>query len=330
VTGMTWGTYVGAPGEPAPTIVWQQNQGITVTSFIRLETNDVFGVPPRCLLLGKYNDSNCLGQISSGLQFNGGNLLSWGHTDMALHCHGGKLGEDKQVSDAVHGWDQPNCGASHPRVQAVWLGLMSGCVAVLRLKILKQGPELNRHTLLHAHSSQVTSIVLCPEFSVAVTASEDGCVVSWDLHSSELLHHIILEPKLKHSLPLKVAISSKSGDVAVAHGDTITLLTINLYKIGQCNVKDRITAIAFSNQEEGVSTNCVAVGLQSGLVKLYSSLDLVHLRDIAGMPNSPITALAYSEDSQNLLIATQDGVVTILEKSGNRGLNRTPKYITLQ
>jgi WD40 repeat protein len=177
----------------------------------------------------------------------------------------------------------------------------------------------------------VTSIVLCPEFGVSVTASDDGSLASWDLHSLQLLHHVTLvQPYQAVHLPLHVAISAKSGDVAVSRGDTITLFTINLYKIVECSVGEKVTAIAISNQEEGVSTNCVVVGLQSGLVKLFSSLDLLHLRDILGMPNSAITALAYSEDSQNLAIATQDGVVTIMEKSGNRGLNRTPKYVTLQ
>ena len=128
----------------------------------------------------------------------------------------------------------------------------------------------------------------------------------------------------------RVAISSKSGDVAVSFGDLLGLFTINLHKVASCSAGDKITAVTFSSQEEGISTNCIAVGLQSGTVKLFSSLNLIHLRDICGLPCSPITALAYSDDSQNLYIATQDGVVTIMEKSGNRGLNRTPKYVTFQ
>ena len=188
----------------------------------------------------------------------------------------------------------------------------------------------NKITYLHGHTAQVSNIVLCPEYSVAVTASEDGSIASWDLHSLQLLHHVALQRPNTVYFPLRIAVSAKSGDVAVSSGDIVTLFTINLYKVADCSIGEKVTAIAFSNQEEGVSTNCVALGLQSGMVKLYSSLDLLHLRDIPGMPNSPVTALAYSEDSQNLAIATMDGVVTILEKSGNRGLNRTPKYVTLQ
>eukprot|EP00092_Neocalanus_flemingeri_P032520 GFUD01035369.1.p1 GENE.GFUD01035369.1~~GFUD01035369.1.p1 ORF type:complete len:2027 (+),score=668.98 GFUD01035369.1:647-6082(+) len=329
VTGMAWGSYVGAPGQPAPTVVWQQNQGVTVTNLVRMENNEVFGVPSRSVLIGKYNTGHCLGQINTGLQFMCGQLLTWGHSDLALHCHGGKVGEEKQLTGSIFPWDQPVCGAAHPRVLTVWLGHQSGIVTVYPLTHTKHGPVLSHPTRLHGHTAQVTTICLCPEFGVAVSACEDGSLASWDLHSLQLLHHVTLQPSHVH-LPLHVAISAKSGDVAVAQGESVTLFTINLYKVVKCSTGEKVTVIAFSNQEEGVSTNCVAVGLQSGLVKLYSSLDLLHLRDISGTPNSPITALVYSEDSQNLAIATQDGVVTIMEKSGNRGLNRTPKYVTLQ
>ena len=116
----------------------------------------------------------------------------------------------------------------------------------------------------------------------------------------------------------------------MAADSSLYLFTINLKPVSQCTLSERITAITFSNQEEGTSINCVAVGLNTGMVKLFSSLDLSLLRDLALTPPSPVTALTYSEDSQNLSIATQDGMLTILEKSGEDGMNKTPKYVTLQ
>ena len=65
-------------------------------------------------------------------------------------------------------------------------------------------------------------------------------------------------------------------------------------------------------------------------VRLYSSLDLAGLRELAASPVSPVTTLAFSQDSLNLVIASLDGTVTILEKSGTKGLKKTPKYRTLQ
>ena len=37
---------------------------------------------------------------------------------------------------------------------------------------------------------------------------------------------------------------------------------------------ERVTCICYSNAPEGVSVNCVAAGLASGAVRLYSSWDL--------------------------------------------------------
>ena len=164
---------------------------------------------------------------------------------------------------------------------------------------------------------------------MAVTAAEDGSVITWDLHSLQFLHHTLL-PLQTSSTALVADISSKSGEIAVAADSTLHLLTINLKPVCQVSVAEKITAVTFSNQEEGVSVNCVAAGLNTGLVKLFSSLDLALLRDLTGAPASPVTALTYSEDSQNLSVATQDGTLTILEKSGKDGMNKTPKYVTLQ
>ena len=203
-------------------------------------------------------------------------------------------------------------------------------VSVYGLSQRSSGPPLLAAPgSLHGHTDLVTSITLCPEFGVSVTASQDRSVITWDLHSLQYLHHTLIPAKTS-SATLVADISSKSGEIAVAADSSLHLFTINLKPVCQIALTERITAVTFSNQEEGVSVNCVAVGLNTGLVKLFSSLDLALLRDISGAPASPVTALTYSEDSQNLSVASQDGTLTILEKSGKDGMNKTPKYITLQ
>ena len=105
---------------------------------------------------------------------------------------------------------------------------------------------------------------------------------------------------------------------------------MNLETVAKSNIGKRITSVSFSNQEEGIAVNCVAVGLHAGVVRLYSGFDLQLVREVTGLPSAPVIALAYSWDSQNLVVASSDGQVTILEKSGSRGTARTPKYVTLQ
>lgn len=43
---------------------------------------------------------------------------------------------------------------------------------------------------------------------------------------------------------------------------------------GSVKVVERVTCACYSNAPEGVSVNCVAAGLDSGGVRLYSSWDL--------------------------------------------------------
>ena len=330
VTGLQYGSYVGAPGQPSPTVVWQQSQGVGVASLVRLETNEMIGLPPRHLLLGRYSSGRSLGQIYSGLQLVGTQLLTWGHSDNSLHVR--PTGDTESRPCADLSWDAVTTGQSHPRLGAVWAGHQSGMVSVYQVGVASHGARLTSLSgpprYLHGHCDQVTSIRLCPEFGIALTGAEDGSVITWDLHSLHLLHHTILP--CHTTAGLSADISSKSGDIAVAADSSLYLFTINLKPVSQCTLSERITAITFSNQEEGTSINCVAVGLNTGMVKLFSSLDLSLLRDLALTPPSPVTALTYSEDSQNLSIATQDGMLTILEKSGEDGMNKTPKYVTLQ
>ena len=74
------------------------------------------------------------------------------------------------------------------------------------------------------------------------------------------------------------------------------------------------------------------VGLVTGQVKLLSGLDLKQLRVLSVVSGlaSPVSCLVYSQDSQNLAVASVDGTVTIFEKSGNKGMHKTPRYLTLQ
>lgn len=52
---MSWGNYVGSPGDCAPAVIWQQNHRTPVASLIPLLTNDVFGLAPNTALLLAYS-----------------------------------------------------------------------------------------------------------------------------------------------------------------------------------------------------------------------------------------------------------------------------------
>ena len=183
----------------------------------------------------------------------------------------------------------------------------------------------------NAHSAPIASILLSPQFGLAISTSQDGLLVSWDLHSlQERRHKQIVTKHGSKKASIQTASSPTCGDVAVAWDGHLHLLDVNLETVAYTKIGKRITSVSFSNQEEGIAVNCVAVGLHTGVVRLYSGFDLQLVREVAGLPCAPVIALAYSWDSQNLVVATNDGQVTILEKSGSKGTARTPKYVTLQ
>jgi len=90
-----------------------------------------------------------------------------------------------------------------------------------------------------------------------------------------------------------VAISSTLGDVATVcvtkECSVLRLHTINATSVGSVNVKERISAVCFSTAPEGVSVNVVATGLESGVIKLWSTWDLTPVMDIINASiNCPI------------------------------------------
>ena len=325
VSSMAWGTWVGSPGHPAPYVVWQQAQGTPIVSLISMESNDIIGLHDRALLLA--NDKR-----GAGWGMSGANLLTWGHPTNILHWKEQRSkGEGQQVvGGAYRAWEPPSCATSHPYVPNMWLGHTSGLVSVLPIKC-RMPPTLGSPTRLHAHSAPIASILLSPQFGLAISTSQDGLLVSWDLHSlQERRHKQIVTKHGSKKASIQTASSSTCGDVAVAWDGHLHLLDVNLETVAYTKIGKRITSVSFSNQEEGIAVNCVAVGLHTGVVRLYSGFDLQLVREVAGLPCAPVIALAYSWDSQNLVVATNDGQVTILEKSGSKGTARTPKYVTLQ
>ena len=324
VRGLAWGTWVGSPDQPAPYIVWQQAQDAPVISLISMESNDIIGLHNRAAVLA--NDKHGVGWGASGAV-----LITWGHPTNILQWKDQRNRAEGQqvVGGAYRAWEPPSCGVSHPLVANFWLGHTSGLVSVFPITC-RSPPRLGTPTQLHAHSATLSSILLSPQFGLAVSVDQDGLLVSWDLHSLQERRYRQIGDKLDSKAGIRAAISPTSGDIAVGWDGHLHLLNVNLEPVVQANIGKRISSLAFSNQEEGIAVNCVAVGLHSGVVRLYSGFNLQLVREVAGLPSAPVISLAYSWDSRNLVVATNDGQVTILEKSGSKGTFRTPKYLTLQ
>ena len=345
VTGLKWGNYVGSPAYPSPYVVWQQVQPFQVKSLVRLDNNQVVGLPGNTLLVGslapKQADTSFLGPVPLS-----STLISWGYGDSALYYKTSRQGEETQLTLLPNN-DPVSVATCDNIVPTMWFGHKSGRISVYKINNQTASGtakfELDFKTLLYGHMACVTGLVLSPEYSLAVSASSNGYIMTWDLHSQALLHNTkslhsssvpsgmdLNTTNSNNSSKVLCAISESCGDIAVALDSTLTLYTVNLTKVCQTTIRGVITALTFSHLAEGISVNSIVIGTQGGGVRFFSSWDLTHIRDVAGCPPSPVTELVFSLDCLSLIVASKNYFITILEKSGSHGLNKTPKYLSVQ
>jgi len=175
---------------------------------------------------------------------------------------------------------------------------------------------------LCGHSDAVLSVAVSQEFSIIVTGSADCTCIEWDLNRLSYVRSLT-----KHSSPVTtVAISSTTGDIlsvdrnivggsgnnggGAGNGSRLHLWNIN----GEVLVEpvtspDKVTCAIFTSGMEGVVQNMVVTGLENGNIKFWSSWDLTALMTITPAHQAPVTALAISKDSTQLISGDASGVL---------------------
>ncbi|XP_052739535.1 lysosomal-trafficking regulator isoform X2 [Bicyclus anynana] len=315
--GVRWGRYCGSPALAAPGVAARRVCAGAARLQPLAHARAVAACPPACALLVRRDEWSCSGEGASAGA--GGEALcavTWAHADHAVRVRRRRdlppetllhLSPQEQVT-AGCGWSgRGGWGASGA------LGLSTGRVLALRA-----GARVSVHAL-HAHRAPVTQLVLCPPASLLVSADADGLIVLWDLNE---LTYIRTLPN-RDMLPLRcLAVSETLSDVATAHapagggGALLRVHTVNARFVGSARVPEAATCAAYSAAPEGVSVNCVALGLATGAVRLYSAWDL---RPLAYVPPparaAPLLSLAYGADSQLLFACYADGAVLAWEST---------------
>lgn len=98
-------------------------------------------------------------------------------------------------------------------------------------------------------------------------------------------------------------------------GSRLDLHTVNAELVATKYCDDTINCLAFSSAPEGKSVNIIAGGLSSGNIRIWSSWDLSHLRDLQqdNLIARPVISLTFTHDSQRLYMSTSDGTVSLWE-----------------
>ncbi|CAB3359283.1 Hypothetical predicted protein [Cloeon dipterum] len=333
VQNLRWGSYVGSPTEGEPKVAWKHTHRTPITGLVPLRSNDVFGLAPCTSLL--LTNQNGRGTLLGTPNVLSAALISWGHSDGVLRA---KVRKEQPPAPLMQipMLDPVTVCASTPDLPQLWISLASGRILVMRFDIQPDRHQLNPKkelVQLLGHKGPVLSLALSVAYSVAVSGSQDGLAIIWDLNS--LLYVRSIEG---FGGPVqKVAVSDTSGDIALVgpqfdsksdHGSMLRLYNANTMLIGSVSCEEQITALCFSCAQEGLSINAVAAGLASGEIRLWNVWDLSPIRKIAcDYINTPIVDLVYSFDAQHLYATAMDGTVVIWEASGSRG--KTAKFLNL-
>uniref|UniRef100_H2ZF70 BEACH domain-containing protein n=1 Tax=Ciona savignyi TaxID=51511 RepID=H2ZF70_CIOSA len=317
VKGLMWGDYVGSPSAPEPTVFLHKLVNGPIGMLVPLQTNDVCALAPKMGLLVVYTQDK--GARTSGtsatakqIDINWSALVTYNQPDNIIRL---KLKHNTPgVNLTRFGPDDTvTCCATAPDSQAIIFGTKSGQIVAHRCNPMPEKScdlEITPPVTLYCHSSKVTCLSVCGAYRIFVSGSQDGTAVIWDLDA--LLYVRSLTGHASDVTTL--AISNTSGDICTVcdsgndSGSHIRLWTINGSLVAAQDCKLQVRCVAFSSAPEGTSVNVVAGGLENGTVRLWSSWDLTHVRDVTTQSvHNPIVSVAFSHNSMVLYAATERG-----------------------
>lgn len=186
------------------------------------------------------------------------------------------------------------------------------------------------------HSTEVTAIKVCAEFKIAVSIGGDGRAVIWDSQKIEYIRSIEPSCNTLRACLTHVDISSTLGDIltvfrprnesceddcfevvedksddfinismSIAGRSQLRLHNINAKYIGHTFVEGVVNATCFSFIKEGTGINVIAVALNDGIIKLYSTWNLDFVREIA-TGCSRIIEISYSSNHYLTILSDQE------------------------
>jgi len=319
VKGIQWGTYLGSPAAPEPTVFLHKMVSGPIGSLAALQTNDVCALAPNMCLLVVYtkdqkqrgsSSATSVNSNSKHIDISWSSLLCYDKPDKIVRL---KLKHNTpginlcQLPDN----DEVVCSAVAPDSRLIIFGALSGKLIVHRTNVMPNKSldlEILPPVSLYCHTAKVTCLSVCGSFRIFVSGSDDETAAIWDLDSMSYIRSLTGHAGRVTSL----AISSTCGDICTVcesgTGSHIRLWTINGSLVAAQDCRIPVRCVTFTNCDEGRAVNVLAGGLENGTVRMWSTWDLSLVRDVTTQSvHQPIVSIAFTYCSMVLYAATEGG-----------------------
>ncbi|KAL1230424.1 Lysosomal-trafficking regulator [Trichinella spiralis] len=337
--GLRWGNYVGSPevGACFHSSMWQYGFGTRQNGTCRSLSLQI--IPQSYFFL----------QCSSAGSFSYAGFDCIVRFDFAdcviklksehLPTSAGHISESdlSELNDLMLAYDfQVTAYSSFVETTVFCFGTDLGTLIVVRLKwncfpnvkhLQSQNLQANCTVLktLYGHSASVSTVAQSTEHGIIVSGSAAGELFVWDLNRKLTGH----EGKL--SLCAISSGSSSSCDIVSVSdedvGSELILHTVNGRVVGRVHSSVTICSLALSTLAEGVSINCIAAGLQNGVIKIWDRWKLSLIQELRSDEIlRPVISLAYTCNCSQLVALLNDNTIICWDKNADTTKSATNHF----
>ncbi|VBB25785.1 unnamed protein product [Acanthocheilonema viteae] len=309
VKGIRWGEFIGSPDTEYGKLTVVLNQKLQcsnnrISRLVAFSEGTCFAFPSSTCFIYKYGEAVRPRDLCSY------GLVTWRHNDGILRLC---LHEPKQWWDLASYHTYNVVAAAYcVSFDLLFVGLSCGIILTYRILLNKFGVEdFVLLKTLFAHDAAVRALAVRGDFAVAASGCDMGKICIWDLNRLSYIRTLI--PNNGKEVQL-IYISRTSCDVAIVansgYGSTVTLQTINGLKIGSIDTNIAVTAITMTSLPEGTAVNCIFLGMQNGVIKIFDTWTMRFVRDIIDYRFlEPIVSISFSNRCTRLFVNFVSGRV---------------------
>ncbi|MFH4974793.1 hypothetical protein AB6A40_001502 [Gnathostoma spinigerum] len=108
--------------------------------------------------------------------------------------------------------------------------------------------------------------------------------------------------------PVKTAMIRNVGRKLCCYGSRVKLITVNGERVGEFETDITVTSIAMTSLPEGIAVNCLALGMQNGIVRLLNMWNLAPVRDIFDCSQlEPVVSMQFVAKCTRLFVCLASG-----------------------